>query len=234
MTDAPAPASVVIVAMDEEAAPFLDRASSVGEPLGFGTGVRRDLVVAGQPLVLLRAGIGFANAVAAAAYAFYHVGPGVPVISAGTAGGLAAGVQVGDVVVGARYVNLNADATAFGYALGQVPGMPADYAPEPLLAERALGADSAEQSVRAGTIGSSEAFVTADRALRFRAEFPDVLAVDMETAALAQFAHTHGLPFVSVRAISDLCAPDGTEFLTHVDDAAARSADVVVATIMAL
>jgi adenosylhomocysteine nucleosidase len=196
MTDAQAPASVVIVAMEEEAAPFLERAESVTEVETGVHAVRRDLTVGDSTVVLLRAGIGFANAVAAAAYARYTFGAGIPLISAGTAGGLAAGVQVGEVVVGSRYLNLNADATAFGYALGQVPGMPADYAPEPLLAERALGADSAEQSVRAGTIGSSEAFVTADRALRFRQEFPDVLAVDMETAAISHFAPNHGQPVV--------------------------------------
>ncbi|AYG02657.1 5'-methylthioadenosine/S-adenosylhomocysteine nucleosidase [Gryllotalpicola protaetiae] len=235
MTDASAAAAVVvIVAMEEEAAPFLERAESVTEVATGAHAVRRDLGFGGDDVVLLRSGIGFANAVAAAAYARYTLGSGIRVISAGTAGGLAAGVQVGEVVVGSRYLNLNADATAFGYALGQVPGMPAAYAPDAGLAAAALAADSREQAVRPGTIGSSEAFVVSDRALRFRADFPDVLAVDMETAALAQFAHTHGLPFVSIRAISDLCAPDGTEFLTHVDDAAARSADVVAATIMAL
>jgi adenosylhomocysteine nucleosidase len=34
--------------------------------------------------------------------------------------------------------------------------------------------------------------------------------------------------------VSDLCAPDGTEFLTHVDDAALRSARVVIAAIGSL
>jgi len=32
---------------------------------------------------------------------------------------------------------------------------------------------------------------------------------------------------VSVRCISDLCAPDGAEFREHLDDAAARAARVV-------
>jgi adenosylhomocysteine nucleosidase len=234
MTGAQAPASVIIVAMEEEAQPFLDRADTVADvPTGAHV-VRRDLTVGDRRAVLLRSGIGFANAVAAAAYSFYTLGAQAPVISAGTAGGLAAGVEVGHVIVGSRYVNLNADATAFGYALGQVPGMPADYAPADDLTTAALGAAVGDTIAVAGAIGSSETFVTAPRALRLREEFPDVVAVDMETAALAQFAHTHGAPFVSIRAISDLCAPDGTEFLTHVDDAAARSADVVLATIMAL
>ena len=234
MTDAQAPASVVIVAMEEEAAPFLDRADRVTEVATNAHAVRRDLELGGERLVLLRAGIGFANATAAAAYAFYTLGADAPVISAGTAGGLAAGVEVGNVIVGSRYVNLNADARAFGYVLGQVPGMPADYAPDETLAERALAVHAGEIAVQSGAIGSGEAFVIADRALRLREDFPDVVAVDMETAAIAQFAHTHGQRFVSIRAISDLCAPDGTEFLTHVDDAAARSAEVVLAAIMAL
>ncbi|HEY0249676.1 MAG TPA: 5'-methylthioadenosine/S-adenosylhomocysteine nucleosidase [Gryllotalpicola sp.] len=249
------PRAVVVVAMEEEAAPFLARGRQTGEPLAHesGPGLRRDLLIDDRPVTLLRSGIGFANAVAAAAYAYYTFGPAAPVISAGTAGGLARGVRVGDVIVGSRYVNLNADATAFGYALGQVPGMPEDYAAAPGLIARALGAEhggtehgDAERSgtvrndtarngtVRAAAIGSSEAFVTAARAAALRGGFPDVAAVDMESAALAQFAHTHGQSFLSVRAISDLCAPDGDEFLTHVDDAAERSAEVVVAAIMRL
>ena len=100
MTDAANPASVIIVAMEEEAASFLERADSVGDPLTRAHGMRRDLVVGGRSVTLIRAGIGFANAIAAAAYAFYSFGPDVPVISAGSAGGLTSGVEVGHVIVG--------------------------------------------------------------------------------------------------------------------------------------
>ena len=141
--------------------------------------------------------------------------------------------QVGDVIIGSRYVNMNADATAFGYVLGQVPGMPEAYAPDAPLSAAALATEH-DDTVRAGVIGSSETFVTAARALAFREGFPDVAAVDMETAAMAQFAHTHGQHFLSVRAISDLCAPDGTEFLTHIDGAADRSAAVVTSLLASL
>lgn len=228
-----APESVVVVAMEEEAQPFLERADSVGDPLPGIRESRRDLVIGGRTVALIRSGIGFVNATAAAAHVFYTLGADTPVVSAGSAGGLKADVQVGEVIVGSRYVNLNADATAFGYLLGQVPGMPADYEPEPRLAEGALTAQPGA-TVRAGVIGSSETFVTAARALAFRADFPEVAAVDMESAALAQFAHTHGQAFLSVRAVSDLCAPDGTQFLTHIDDAAARAADLVLGLLRAL
>ncbi len=91
------------------------------------------LDVGGRTVALRRSGIGFTNATAAVAHCFHDFGA-VPVISVGTAGGLMRGIAIGDVVVGDHYVNVNADATAFGYALGQVPGMPPGYAPDARMA----------------------------------------------------------------------------------------------------
>lgn len=227
------PVAVVLVAMDDEAAPFLDLASEVGEPERVGRAVFRHITLAGQPVVLVRSGIGFVNATAAGTSAILRHGVDVPLISAGSAGGLGKDVAVGDVVLGSRLVNADADARAFGYVLGQVPGMPEAYDAAPGLADavRQAAGTVAGQVLREGTIGSGEKFATADLALRLRADFPDMLAIDMESAALAQLCHNFGTEFVSVRAVSDLCAPDGTEFLTHVDDAALRSAQVVAATV---
>jgi adenosylhomocysteine nucleosidase len=226
------PVAVVLVAMDDEAAPFLDLASEVGEPERVGRAELRHVTLAGQPVVLVRSGIGFVNATAAGTSAILRHG-GVPLISAGSAGGLGKDVAVGDVVLGSRLVNADADARAFGYVLGQVPGMPEAYDAAPGLADavRQAAASVAGQVLREGTIGSGEKFATADLALLLRADFPDMLAIDMESAALAQLCHNFGTDFVSVRAVSDLCAPDGTEFLTHVDDAALRSAQVVTAAV---
>ncbi|MEV0950460.1 5'-methylthioadenosine/S-adenosylhomocysteine nucleosidase [Promicromonospora sp. NPDC050249] len=227
------PVAVVLVAMDDEAAPFLDLASEVGEPERVGRAELRHITLAGQPVVLVRSGIGFVNTTAAGTSTILRHGVDVPLISAGSAGGLGKDVAVGDVVLGSRLVNADADARAFGYVLGQVPGMPEAYDAAPRLAGavRQGAATVAGQVLREGTIGSGEKFATADLALRLRADFPDMLAIDMESAALAQLCHNFGAEFVSVRAVSDLCAPDGTEFLTHVDDAALRSAQVVTATV---
>ncbi|WP_260855579.1 5'-methylthioadenosine/S-adenosylhomocysteine nucleosidase [Curtobacterium sp. 9128] len=227
MDERAAPVAVVIAAMSEEVAAFADLVGGVSAaygPVGGHDG-HRLLDVAGRTVAVQRSGIGFTNATAAVAHCYHDFGP-VPVISVGTAGGLMHGVAIGDVVMGDRYVNLNADATAFGYALGQVPGMPTGYAPDDRLVALALAAD-VPHPLRAGTIGSSEVFVTEERARVLREAFPAVAAVDMESAAIAQFAHVHAMPFLSVRGISDLCAPDGDEFRLHLDDAAARAATVV-------
>ncbi|WP_345752724.1 5'-methylthioadenosine/S-adenosylhomocysteine nucleosidase [Microbacterium rhizophilus] len=225
--------AVVLVAMEEEAAPFLARADEVSEPVRIGRAVHRGIVVDGRTHVLVQTGIGMVNGANAAAGALARYGDDVHLISAGSAGGLAKGVEVGDVIVSDSLVNVGADARTFGYALGQVPGMPVAYDGDPEL-RRALLAARVGLTVREGSVGSGEAFVTAELAARLREDFPHLLAVDMESAAIAQVAHNHGTRFVSVRAVSDLCAPDGTEFLTHVDDAAERSARLVVDALAAL
>ncbi|GAA1743826.1 5'-methylthioadenosine/S-adenosylhomocysteine nucleosidase [Microbacterium paludicola] len=225
--------AVILVAMEEEAAPFIDLADEVSEPVRIGRAEHRGIVVAGRTHVLVRTGIGMVNGANAAAGALGRYGDDVHLISAGSAGGLAKDVRVGDVIVSDSLVNVGADARAFGYALGQVPGMPVEYDGDPEL-RRALLAAPGDLTVREGAIGSGEKFVTAELAAELREDFPHLLAVDMESAAIAQVAHNHGTRFVSVRGVSDLCAPDGTEFLTHVDDAADRSARLIVTALAAL
>ncbi|MEF2979331.1 5'-methylthioadenosine/S-adenosylhomocysteine nucleosidase [Subtercola sp. YIM 133946] len=261
--------AVIITAMDDEAQPFIDRASVVGAATRVGHAVYRELTLAGHPVLLVRSGIGLVNAAGAATSAILATAsggiPGPIVISAGTAGGLGADVQVGDVVVGAEYVNVDADARVFGYILGQVPKMPALYrasddhiaaaaalpapaapasapsvpeARKPTPAPPAFAPTSAprapDSAVHTGMIVSSYSFVTSARAAEILGQFPPSLATDMESVAIAQTCHVFGRPFLSVRGISDLCTPAPTDFLTHVDDAADRSATVVLSLLDAL
>jgi adenosylhomocysteine nucleosidase len=214
---------IVQVAMSEEAQPFLDMADSVSAEDAVGGASFRTLAVGTPSIALVTSGIGTVNAAHAATVAVSRYGTDVPIVSAGTAGGLAANITVGTVVIAADVINLDADVRAFGYALGQVPRMPETYVSDAALADRLFAADQEFPVVR-GRIGSGEKFATSDIALKLREDFPSVIAVDMESVAIAQIAFKYGNPFVAVRAISDLCAPDGTEFLTHVDDAALRSA----------
>lgn len=219
-------AIVLQVAMEEEAQPFLDAAREASEPIPVGRAVHRGIVLGDATVVLVISGIGMVNAADAAAGALHRYGPeGVILVSAGSAGGLAADARVGDVIVGGSVVNLDADARAFGYELGQVPGMPASYSADPALVAALTGG---AVEVREATMGSGEKFVTTALAHALRQDFPVVRTVDMETAAIAQIAHNHGVRFAACRAISDLCAPDSDEFATHIDDAAARSAQVVI------
>ena len=217
---------IVQVAMDEEAQPFLDAASQISDPVTIGRAVHRGVIIGNATIVLVVSGIGMVNAADAVAGSVFRYGSDIVLVSAGSAGGLASDARVGDVVVGTTFVNVEADARAFGYVLGQVPGMPADYAADPALASAFEG-----ERVTRAVMASGEKFVTAGLAHALRESFPGAWSVDMETAAAAQAAFNHGVRFAACRAISDLCAPDSDEFDTHLDGAAARSAEVVIAAL---
>ncbi len=214
----------IFVAMDEEAAPFLARAESVGEAGMVGGAHVTPARLSGHDVLLVRTGIGLVNADTAAA-AVAATRRLVWLVGAGSAGGLGDGVRVGDVVVGACYAYARADARAFGYAMGQVPGMPATFEADHRLVAAARSY-TGELTVHVGEVVSGDTFVDGPLVDEVRRDFPAALSTDMESAALAHTAHLFDLPFVSVRGISDLCGV--AEFAQHVDDAADRAAQVVV------
>ncbi len=235
---------VVIAAMGEEISPFLQRAESVSEPSVHGNSVHRTGVVHGRRALFVQGGIGLVNAAGAATSALllantqHHDALPPLVISAGSAGGLGDAVRVGDVVIGTDTINADADVRAFGYQLGQVPGMPASY-PTPRFLVDASATDASGTSshrivttVHHGLIVSSYAFVGKERAMVIRGQFDQVLATDMESSAIAQTCHAYKAPFLAIRGISDLCGPASeVDFVDHVDDAAERSAEVSLAVI---
>lgn len=218
------PAVAVFVAMAEEAAPFLARAQSQEAEEVVGGARVQPLTIAGRDVLLVTTGIGLVNAATAAAVVVARHRP-ASLVSAGSAGGLGDGVRVGDVVVGTSYAYSRADARAFGYVMGQVPGMPATFAAD----HRLIGGAKAyagDLAVHLGEVVSGDTFVDGPLVDEVRRDFPGALSTDMESTALAHTAHLFGLPFVSLRGISDLCGV--VEFAEHVDDAADRAAEVVV------
>ncbi|MFH5821352.1 5'-methylthioadenosine/S-adenosylhomocysteine nucleosidase [Georgenia sp. AZ-5] len=231
--------AVVVGAMEEEVRPYAEAAAPEGAEIGAGH-ARARLVTLGEARVLLvRSGIGTVNAAAAVTHALTLVRPRA-VVSTGSAGGLAPGVAVGDVVVSETCTYAGADATAFGYERGQVPGMPPAYAADPGLvaAARSFGrvvpavAGGAAGTLRVGQMVSGDSFITAANVAEVREAFPEALSTDMETTAIAQVCHSYRVPFVSVRGVSDLCGPTADEdFHMAVEEVAARAAAVVVAAL---
>ncbi|MDO5494336.1 MAG: 5'-methylthioadenosine/adenosylhomocysteine nucleosidase, partial [bacterium] len=217
---------VAVAAMEEEARPFLDGGRNAKE-LDLPIGKAWHVDFADRDVVVVVSGAGLVNAAIAAAHAVNEFRPQF-LVSAGSAGGLAQGIFVGDVVVGTAYTYSDADATAFGYAMGQIPGMPERYEADPDLVRTATSFRLEEVRVRSGRIVSGNSFVDAKKVDAVRAAFPGALAADMESAALAQLAYKHDLPFVSVRAISDLCGEEAAEdFKFSLEEVSQRSADVV-------
>ncbi|SLM92171.1 5'-methylthioadenosine nucleosidase / S-adenosylhomocysteine nucleosidase [Brachybacterium faecium] len=236
MPSSPAAAGplLILVAMPEEAAPLvarLEASSPVRTPFTGGVEAVRG-TLAGSPALVVTTGIGIAAASAAATWAILDAAPSL-VVAAGSCGGLAADVEVGTLIVGESFTYSIADATAFGYAPGQVPGGPERFtAPQERVdaaeeaARRAAG--QAGPRVRRGLMLAGDAFVTAEIAAVMRERFPHALSADMETTASARTAEALGVPFVALRAVSDLCGPAaGQQFHLELDVVAEISARAV-------
>ncbi len=152
----------------------------------------------------------------------------------GVAGGLAPGVRVGDVVVSQALLQHDMDASPLFprhevplYGMSQFAG---DAALADALAQAARDALGAAR-VHHGLLVSGDRFVcSAAESRALRATLPDALAVDMESAAVAQVCHDYGLPFAAVRSISDRADDTAhVDFSAFVRDVASPCAQAILA-----
>lgn len=160
----------------------------------------------GLEVVLLQSGIGKVAAALGCAVLINDHQPDF-IINTGSAGGLAKHLTVGDIVISDQVRHHDADVTAFGYEIGQMAGQPAAFIADPQLIQLAKQALENKPNLRAltGLICTGDSFVcSAQQQEYIRQHFPEVIAVEMEAAAIAQVCHQFQVPFVVVRAISDV------------------------------
>ncbi|PWC11298.1 5'-methylthioadenosine/S-adenosylhomocysteine nucleosidase [Brenneria corticis] len=187
----------------------------------------------GVDVALLKSGIGKVSAALGTTLLLEHSRPDV-VINTGSAGGLAATLKVGDIVISDEVRYHDADVTAFGYEPGQMAGCPAAFiADEGLitLAQDAI-AELQLHAVR-GLVVSGDAFINgAEPLARIRRTFPQAIAVEMEATAIAHVCHQFAVPFVIVRAISDVADQEShlsfDEFLTVAAEQSTRMVETML------
>ncbi|QQK75695.1 5'-methylthioadenosine/S-adenosylhomocysteine nucleosidase [Salicibibacter cibarius] len=183
----------------------------------------------GHEVVLMQSGIGKVNAAIGTTLLIDTYNPDI-VINTGVAGGFDMEMAIGDLVI-STYVSYNdVDATAFGYTFGQVPGMPSEYYAKKDLVEYANAAAlQTGANATSGLILSGDSFMSDEkRVADLRAEFPDAKCSEMEAGAIAQVCYRFQIPFVIIRALSDIVGKDALEsYETFLDKAANQSADVV-------
>lgn len=160
-------------------------------------------------VIVRQCGIGKVNAALGTAQLIAEHRPDV-IISSGCAGGNGDEVQVRDVVVSAElcYHDVYCGTAIDGSTqYGQVQGMPARYAADPMLLDmaRQLRAKAPDVGIHEGLIVTGDWFVDSKEKMRqIVSHFPEAKAVDMESAAIAQTCYKLGVPFISYRVISDI------------------------------
>ncbi|SQB56135.1 MTA/SAH nucleosidase [Streptococcus dysgalactiae] len=100
--------------------------------------------------------------------------------------------------------------TAFGYDYGQMSMQPLYFESDSTFVEtfeKVLAQASIDSKI--GLIATGDSFIAGqDKIDAIKGHFPEVLAVEMEGAAIAQAAHSVKKPFIVVRAMSDTAAHD--------------------------
>lgn len=168
----------------------------------------------GVPVVLTVSRIGKVSAATTATLLIERFGADA-IVFTGVAGGLGAGVKVGDVVVAEDFLQHDLDVSPL-FPRYEVPAYGRSrFACDPALSQAlaqsvssALAQDFASARLHRGLIASGDRFVCgAEEATglqqRLRTAGHEALAVEMEGAAVAQVCADHGLPFAAMRTISD-------------------------------
>ncbi len=194
----------IITAMPEEASAFekwidgAKKSSHGGIDLVTGT-------VGGEDVVLAVSGIGKVNGARCTQMLIDCYGAD-PVLTFGVAGGLADGLDFGEVVISEDAAAYHFEPAKQGWAPADVPfqnrtAYPADL---DLIACAKKAAKRLKLAARTGRVLTDDSVVADSRLKKALRDQMGGTCVEMEGAAVAQTADANGVPWLVIRGISDL------------------------------
>ena len=194
----------IIGAMEEEVAEIL-KLVEIYEKKDYQGYTFYEGVMNYHQVVVLQGEIGKANAAISTTLLLTHYDIDV-VINIGSAGGLHKDQNVGDVVISSGVIHHDVDVTAFGRALGEVPGMPCIFLPDEKLLACVQGILQ-EQNIpsHVGLIASGDQFIARkEQVAAIQKAFPEAMCAEMEAASIAQVCHVFNKRFIITRSLSDV------------------------------
>ena len=182
----------------------------------------------GSQVIVEKCGIGKVNAALGVQRMINEHRPDC-IISSGCAGGNGEGVNIKDIVVSREvaYHDVYCGTAEDGsLQYGQVQGMPARFQADPYLLQksqeltsslspltshpskatgRRVSGNPLTSHLHHGLIVTGDWFVDSREKMQSIVDlFPEALAVDMESAAIAQACYISKVPFISFRVVSDM------------------------------
>ena len=225
----------IIAAMPEELAYLVQHLDNAQEHVVLGNTYYTGNL-ASHEVVLVESGIGKVMSAMSVAILADHFQVDA-LINTGSAGAVAEGIAVGDVVIADKLAYHDVDVTAFGYAYGQMAQQPLYFeSDKAFVAKIQESLSQLDQNWHLGLIATGDSFVAGnDKIKAIKSHFPDVLAVEMEGAAITQAAHALNLPVLVIRAMSDNANHEASiSFDEFIIEAGRRSAQVLLAFLKAL
>jgi adenosylhomocysteine nucleosidase len=225
----------ILTAIPEEIAAFGQHLAEAGRETVAGVTIHTG-TLDGRAVVLAESGIGKVNAALAATILLDRHGCGGLIFS-GVAGGLDPALAVGDLVIATAVIQHDYGAIVNGalevFRAGALPfpefrgELGLDAAPALIAGARAAFADDA--SVRFGTILTGDSYLGCGVTRQRLFEQFGGRAIDMESAAVAQVAAAFGVPWLVIRALSDLAGEDSRlDFEAFAAEAARKAAGAVL------
>lgn len=163
----------------------------------------------GSQVIVEKCGIGKVNAALGVQRMINEHRPDC-IISSGCAGGNGEDVNIKDVVVSREvaYHDVYCGSAEDGSLVyGQMQGLPARFQADPYLLRKSeeLKVNSSLFTIHSGLIVTGDWFVDSREKMQSIINlFPEALAVDMESAAIAHACYINNVPFISFRVVSDM------------------------------
>ncbi|MCU4137009.1 5'-methylthioadenosine/adenosylhomocysteine nucleosidase [Buchnera aphidicola (Sitobion miscanthi)] len=152
------------------------------------------------------------------------------IINSGSAGSLNSLLKIGDIIIPEKTCYYDVDLINFGYALGQVPKYPEKFIINDKIYNFCKKNTSKyELKCTKGLIVSGDSFIRKNSRIKsLKNKFPHAIAVEMESAAIAQVCYTFNIPLIVIKSISDLSDNTATfNFKKNISIASFQSAKFV-------
>ena len=218
----------IIGAMEEEVAILKNKLKNINEIVVAHVKFYRGQLN-NKEVVLTQSGIGKVNAAISTTLLIEKFNPTL-IINTGSAGALDESLSVGDILISNNVMYHDANATAFGYEIGQIPQMPAQFeASQQLLQLTEKVVKQQNLTAKIGQIVSGDSFIgSSEQRLNIKRQFSKAMAVEMEATAIAQTCYQFNLSFIITRAVSDLANGESEmSFEKFLGKAAQSSSNIV-------
>lgn len=158
-----------------------------------------------KDIVVAKCGIGKVFAALCAEAMILKFNPDF-IVNTGVAGGIAKGLEIGDIAVARDVVQHDMDTTAFGDPKGYLSGL--DIVNVPCKAEltekMVTAAKNCGINCMSGTLATGDQFCAkGSEALAELSQIFNPLTTDMEGGSIGQVCYVNKTPFVVIRALSD-------------------------------
>lgn len=152
------------------------------------------------------------------------------IINSGSAGSLIPSLNIGDVIIPKKICYYDVDLTNFGYDIGQIPKHPKEF----IISEKIHTflksiTKKFQLKFKTGLIISGDSFINGNSCIKkLKNRFSSAIAVEMESAAIAQVCYQFSIPIIIIKSISDLSDKNATlNFEKNINTASFQSSKIV-------